>query len=276
MQGGARRRSRRSRRSWLAIRVGALILFGAGAAVAAPIQYGSFGPDSPPGIVVYQDVEESSGTDPVPPGRYGPPSLSGDTLDFDPTEFVASATGGGGDITDVQLNFQVSVLEVNDVVAGGLETLFVSESGDFSLFGSGTAATAVTGAISIAIDILEVDGVPIAPISVFASSAVVRDLVSDGPVVLAPWSNGVLIEFGPVLVAHDIDFQFGVTLAEVVIDNQLIALAEAGSAAFIAKKDFAIEPGVVLNPDFVVPEPSTALLLSSALLALGLARRRAG
>jgi hypothetical protein len=245
-----------------------LLVAGVGpAARAASINYGDFGPDYPPGIVIYQDVQESSGTDPIPPPRFGAPTLTVDQLDFDPTEFVASATGGGSDITDVQLNFDLMVFEVNDVVAGGLTSLLLSESGDYTLFGAGTALTSVAAGISLSIQILEVDGMPITPIDAFASNSITRDLVSDGPVQLAPWSNGVLFEFGPLLAANQIEYTYGVTKARIAIDDQLIAISEPESVAFIAKKDFRIEPGGVPNGEFSVPEPSAAVLF----LALGLA-----
>jgi len=244
---------------------------------SASIHYGDFGPDYPPGVTMYLDVEESSGTDPVPPARYGAPALSGDVLHFKPTQFVASATGGQSDITDGQLNFRMMILQHPDMVAGGMTTLQVSEAGDYSLFGGGTAATAVAAGVSASVKILAVDGAPIAPINLFASNSIVRDLVSDGPVVLAPWSNGLLIEFGPVLAANNIDFKYGVTKAEVAINDQLLATSEPNSIAFIAKKDFVIEPGIKPNGDFTwenVPEPASAAMLISLVGWVWLRRQR--
>lgn len=240
--------------------------------VAGTISYGDFGPDFPPGITMYQDVQESSGTDAVP--LYGAPTVSGDKLDFDPAGYVAYATAGGSDITDGQLNLNVMVLKgLNNAVAGGLTSLLVSESGEYSLFGSGTAATSVAAGLSANVQILEVDGNPITPINVFASNSISRDLVTDGPVVLAPWSNGLLVEFGPVLTANNVDFDFGVTKAKIVFNDQLIAISEPLSTAFIAKKDFVLEPGIVPNPDFEIPEP-TSVILAVALLPMAIARGR--
>jgi len=240
--------------------------------LAASIPYGDFGPGFPPGIVRYQDVREDSGTDPVPPGRFGAPSLSGDALDFDPSAFVASATGGASDLTDGQLNFELDVLASGGAVAGGVTSLLFSEAGDFTLLGGGTALTQIAAGIAVRIDILEVDGTPIAPIEVLQSLSIGRDLVSDGPAVVVPWSRGLLVELGPVLASHAIDYELGVTRAEIALDDQLVAISEPGSVAFVAKKQLAIRPGVVPNPGFAVPEPEPALLLLAALA--GAFRRR--
>jgi len=246
----------------------ALALCASSSALAVTINHGDFGPDAPSGFTAYQDVREDSGTDPVPPGLYGPPTLTGNTLDFDPSSFVASANGGGSDITNVQLNFDL------DAGDGGLLSLIITESGDYSLFGSGSDATSVAAGVSVSVDIFEVDGAAITPISVFASSSIVRDLVSDGPVVLAGWANELLVDFAAVLAANNIAFELGVTKAEVVIDNQLIAISEAGSVSFIAKKNFTLRPNEGFPPS--VPEPSASLLLAPLLVAAGRSLGRRG
>lgn len=233
---------------------------------AASIDYGDFGPDFPPFGTIYEGVTESSATDAVP--LYGVPELAGDVLDFDPKGFAAWATDGNSDITDGQLNFEIATLPESGIIS-----LLISEGGDYTLFGSGTGATSVAAGLSIDVNILEVDGVPLdEPIPFFASSSVTRDLVSDGPVILAPWSNGLIAEFGPVLAANNIAFEFGVSRAEVVIDNLLLAVSEADSVASIHKKEFRLEPEVEGDP---IPEPaSLGLVLAGGLLALG--RRRSG
>ncbi len=60
------------------------------------------------------------------------------------------------------------------------------------------------------------------------------------------------------------------TKIDVVINDQLIALSEPLSAAFIAKKEFIID----VDPE--IPEPSTLALAGAAFCGLGISRSRRG
>jgi len=228
----------------------ALGLAAASAANAATINYGDF---NAPGGIMFQQVIESSGTDPVP--LYGPPTPFAVGLDFDPTAFVASATSGGADITDGQLNFTVM-----GAPGVGIGSINLFERGDYTLVGTGTIATkALAGAI-INATITQINGLPVAPISVPASNASVGfNLVANAGIV-QPWS------LGTGLVFNLPPGQFA-TKVEIAIDNSLVAISEAGSVAFIAKKDFRID----IMPR--VPEP-TSLVLTGLASMVGLAWRR--
>lgn len=222
---------------------------------ALPINYGDFGPDVPHGSTTYLDVTESSGTDPVP--LFGPPTIAGDTLCFSPQGFVSFATDGQSDITDGQLNYGFTMLP-----GTAMSTLLVTEAGDYSLFGSGTPTTQLASALWATVRILKVDGTPLAsPVDVTMSTSTVRDLISDGPVVLAPWSQDLLIDLDSVLLANDILFTLGATQAIVVIDNTLLTISEDESVAYLAKKDFYIE-------GTKIPEPATLFLATLSGLAM--------
>lgn len=237
------------------VRAAAAIAFAvltAGATQAASISYGNFGPDAAGQI--FNGVMESSGTDGVP--LYGPPQLLANGLDFDPTSFVASASNGTTDTTDGQLNFAVDTVNNTPI-----NSLSLNEGGDFTLVGSGgTAATAVFAGAIIRVTVTEINGLAVTPFTLPTSSASVGfNLVSNGGVV-QPWSLGTTINIAGQLPAGQ-----SATGIEVVIDNQLNALSQTGTIAFIAKKDFTIN---IPN----VPEPTT--LAGVGLVSVLLRRRR--
>ncbi|WP_172991995.1 PEP-CTERM sorting domain-containing protein [Lacipirellula parvula] len=213
-------------------------------------------------------MTESSGTDVVP--LYGPPVPFVTGLDFDPKSFVASGAGGSADITDGQMNFGVSgQVSGNNIVAiGGIS---LNEGGDYTVVGTGTAATQVVGGAILAVKVTEIDGVAVAPISLSPTNAsVTYNLVANAGVV-KPWSLGVFVDVEAQLTTLGVPFVVGATKAEVVINNQLVAISEAASVSFIAKKDFVI--GVV--PELgTLPEPGTLGMAGLALCGIGAVSRR--
>lgn len=234
-------------------------------AQAASISYGNFGPVSPG--ISFLNVSESSGTDPVP--LYGAPDPYPTGMDFDPMSFVASAMSGGADITDGQLNFTVAgQSNGGNIVA--VKTIKLSEGGDYTLAGSGTTATQAQAGAILAVKVTEIDGLSVAPITLSPVNAGnVYNLVANAGIV-QPWSLSVLVDVKAQLLSLGVPFTVGATKAEVVINNQLVALSEAGSVSFIAKKDFVIDIGT----DTGIPEPGTLALAGFALCGIGAASRR--
>jgi len=239
----------------LATTLSVAVLAAGPAAHAALINYGDF--PVPSAGITFQQVTESSGTDPVP--LYGPPSPFVVGLDFDPTSFGSSSSGGSGDITDGQLNFSIQ----SQAGPGGITSLNLFESGDYSLLGVGTPATTVFAGAIIHVTVTQVNGLPVVPFNLPASNASVGFNLVANPGVAQPWSLGIGMPI--TLPAGQL-----ATRISVSIDNSLASLSQAGSIASIAKRDFRIS----LNPPGSnFPEPGSLVLMTLGSM-IGLVHRR--
>jgi hypothetical protein len=229
-----------------------------------PINHGTFVGSS----VTYVDVTEASATDPVP--LFGEPSVFGNSLDFNPILFNAlSQFGSAPDLTDGQLKFMV-------VAHAGktIKNFSLNESGVTTVVGAGTDMTKTDVSAAGALNILEVDGVgtfvPPVPINLIFSHRPdgTWELVTDGEALTLPWSGSQFIDLEQVLITNNIPFTSGVTKISVDLDNALLARSEAGTIAFIDKKDFG---GLSITVN--IPEPASALLAILGLAGLVLLRR---
>jgi hypothetical protein len=249
--------SRKPRLCALAMLFSVAVLAAGPAAHAALINYGDF--PAPP--VVFQQVTESSGTDPVP--LYGPPTPFITGMDFNPTSFVASATGGAADITDGQLNFGIATPPGGLI---GINSLNLSEAGDYTLVGAGTPATAVFAGAIIRVTVTQVNGLNVVPFDLAPSNnSVSYSLPLNGGIV-QPWSLGTNLDIAGMMPAGKT-----ATGIQVAINNSLIATSQPGTVAFIAKKDFRI----IVNPSTTLPEPGTFVLMAlGSIIGLGYRRAR--
>lgn len=234
-------------------------------AQGASINYGNFGPVAPG--ITFLNVIESSGTDGVP--LYDVPAPFATGLDFNPTSFTSSSTGGAADITDGQLNFAVHGQDVNgnDVA---ISSINLSEGGLYNLFGVGNAATQIAVGAILNVKVTEVDGVAVAPITMIGNASLAKNLVAN-PGLAQPWNLSVLIDVDAQLTTLGVPFMVGATRAEVVINNSLVSISQPTSTASVTKNDFVIT--IVPTPDNI-PEPSTLALAGVALCGLGCARSR--
>ena len=242
----------------LAFAIAALVF---SSADAAHIEYGDFSGTS----VMYIDVQEVANSPGDASPLFGPPSITGNELDFDPATFTAVSTNGVSDLTDGQLNFTLMSL------AGSfLDSITIDEGGDYSLLGTGTSATQVSYGLSLAsVVVLEVDGVALAtPVVLAGASAFGTADLGSGQTSNTLWDLSLVYDVDAALTDAGVDFVNGATKLEIAIDNTLSAISEQASIATIAKKDFRID----VNTE--VPEPSTIMLLGLAIGGVGLLRRR--
>jgi hypothetical protein len=242
---------------------------------AAPISYGNFS-----GISVdFLDVTEDANSAGDAPPLFGAPTVAGDSLDFNPVGFSASASGAGGvDVTDGNLSFDVMAKPMNVI-----SNLLLAEAGDVTLLGFGNDQTYAAVRANIFVDVYEVDGVGINTITkhfsmTFTPSGGDYGLATDGgggPLFNSGWSGNVPIDVNGILVGEGIAFDRGATKISINLDNTLMALSQTGTFSLIAKKNFGVSVRVNI-PGGEIPEPTSFALVSLAGVALVACRRRKG
>jgi hypothetical protein len=248
--------------------------------------------------VTYVNVTEDSGADePLP--LFGAPTVTGNSIDFNPLGFDAASTNGGSDITDSNLVFMVTAKS-----GSRIESITLLESGDTTMAGNvapGTMGTATAAFASGVLDIHEVDFTGINHISVpfsmtFNPSGGTYFLGTDGgggPLFNTQWNGSVTIPVEDILIANGfvippgaVDPDGGATKISINLDNVLVAVSQPGTSALISKKDFGGisvrvnvpgEPGgdMEIQP---IPEPATFVLAGFAAIGVlvGFRVRRAG
>ena len=250
-----------------------LALAFAPAASAATIDYGTFfGTD-----VEFSDVSETS-SDPLP--LFGPPTVSGNSLDFNPLAFSATSDGGGSEATSADLSFTVAA-KSGSVIKG----ISLSEIGTATLAGNvppgsmGTAAVVVTSGF---LHIHEVDFVGIGDIAVpfaltFSPSGGTYFLGTDGgggPFFSSQWTGSATLNVDAILAANGVAFEHGATNVSINLTDTLSAASETGTSAVINKNDVSVTIIRAAGPSRTVPEPGTLTLIGAGLTALMLRRRR--
>ena len=239
---------------------------------AAAINYGNFMGNT----VTYVGVTEDSNSGDATP-LFGAPTVSGDSIDFNPVGFSANATGAGGvDVTDGQLLFMVVAKP-----GSAIENFQLSEAGDVTLAGFGTDATFASVSANVFLNISEVNGFAVNTISVplsmaFTPSGGTFGLGSDGgggPLYNSAWSGNLFINLNAIVAANNLNGK--ATKITVNIDNTLVALSQANTFSLIAKKDFGGVSITVNRPpgNPIVPEPTSAALVGLAVFGLAAGRR---
>jgi len=255
---------------------------------AAQINYGTHMGNH----VTYVNVTEDSGSDePLP--LFGAPTVTGNSIDFNPVGFDASSTGVGSDITDSNLVFMVTAKS-----GSRISSITLNEAGDTTLAGNvapGSMGTAAAVFASGVLDIHEVDFMGINHISVpfsltFNPSGGTYFLGTDGgggPIFHTEWSGSATLDIDAILIANGfmippgpVDPEGGATKISIDLDNTLVAVSETGTSAAISKKDFGgvtirsnvrTEPGG--GPE--IPEPASIALAGLGAAVLLMRHRRA-
>lgn len=206
-----------------------------------------------------EDTTTAGDPDPI----FGAPTIVGDALIFSPTGFASNASGGASDQTNGTFTLNISSKD-KDLIA--VEQVNLTELGDFSLGGAGTAGTDASALAGLFVTVTEINLNGALTIAVLPTS--VTDFVNfNTPVQAGDWTLSANIDVTTLVQAA---FGANAFATEVIVtwNNDLATNSEVGTTSQIQKK-IGI-PSVTVT---VIPEPGTALLVGLGLTALG-ARRR--
>jgi len=195
----------------------------------------------------YSNVSEVTTSSGDPEPLYGAPTVTGNTLDFNPDLYAFAADAPPPDNTNSTLSFTYA-----SNTAAPLPYLAIYEDGDYLFSGTTAAGELVTATIFVQIRDVNTN-------TLLTSASTSFSEIYDSPNVEAGfWSLNLFIDLTP----------YNRTAVRVTINNLLTASASGGSTAFIQKKDFQIDPEVI-------PEPASVALLGLGVLVMASRRRAA-
>jgi len=180
---------------------------------------------------------------------YGEASVVGDTIFFQPVDFIAESLNGGSDTAEAMLNIQVQTINAGY----WLKDFSLAEFGDYELIGTGASAD-VSGEFAVSSN------------TITKSDTVLFDA---GPLTVigaaTEWNTGAMIDLADTAgwgVDTDVDIDITNTLAA--------ATTNSGELSRVQKKLGGV--GLTIT---AVPVPAAVWLFGSGLLGLaGFARRR--
>ena len=218
--------------------------------------------------VTYTDLSEGGTGAPL----FGTPTVSGNSLDFNPVGYSASSSNGG---TGSAIGNLVFGIEVNKKSSSRIGSILLSEAGTTTLSGNvapGSMGTASAVFASGVLDIHEVNFEGINHISVpfsmtFNPSGGTYFLGTDGgggPLFNTQFAGSVTLPVDQILIANGL--AAAATKVSIDLSNELHAVSEPLTSAFMAKLDFGVNT--------VVHTPEPTVLPALALAGLALARRR--
>lgn len=257
--------------------VGLLPLQGA---LAASVNHGDFDDIGGGGTVAYEDVTESTNLPTVVLPIYGVPTVTGNTINFNPLAFgLSSGPGVGGGFLDVALQF-----DIRAIAGETIESFFIEESGVYSLeniSGPDTSTTFVEVSAPWNLVILATTQGPLqnpvivqgnltfTPVPTAPPNPAAHYTLDDDPGTDVAWQGEATIDITAELLLAGITDE--ATLVDFSMDNILIVASQDGTIASITKEDVTGVTMTVDGPPPVIPEPST-LVLCGLLAVVALAR----
>jgi hypothetical protein len=205
--------------------------------------------------------------DPTTLGLFGSLSLSGNTLEFTPNNFIATSLNGAGVATPTGGATTASNIQLVANPGFQFGSLQLTELGDYLLSGSGSS-------VSVSGELIAFDGDSTSnPVLTYTTSTITPTgplTTNNGQAV--NWTATAAIDNTTPTVSGGSTWLAGAQTVDVSIENLLSASTDsADSEALIQKKALFGGVGLTVTP---VPLPGTVLLFGSALAFLGFGNRR--
>ncbi len=211
-------------------------------ASAASVGYGSLVGSN----VSFLGITESSTTDALP--LYGAPTVTGDSIQLFPLDFLSQSLNGASDTTEGILTLRIQADPGQFITA-----IDVSEFGDYQVFGAQAQAS-----VDASLAVTDVMGVHM------KTDSIQQVFNSGVDPVAGNFANNLSVDFTGL----------GVSAVDLVFRNQLETSTGLGSVAFIQKKIIS-GPTVSVRTEPAVPEPTAFLAFAAGLLVIGAGARRA-
>ena len=193
-------------------------------------------------------------------GLFGTPTLSGAKILFSsPSNFKATASNGSAQTTSDRVSFLLSKTNGSD-----LDTIGVSETGDWSILGAGLAK--VTGALFFYSHDAATFGQEYSVSPVVTYKNVENGITTVSPVIPSGTSSGIWT------AELFLDLPAGLKTGELVLNNNLQVTSGSASTSLIQKKGITIGVGV---PAPGTPEPTAMAVLFAGGSMLLFRRRHA-
>ncbi|HEX5068387.1 MAG TPA: PEP-CTERM sorting domain-containing protein [Myxococcota bacterium] len=220
-------------------------------------------------------MQETNG-DGSPTALFDAPTVSGNSLLFSPSNYVAQASGAGGN--DSALGLFQTVITATPLFT--IDQLNLTEFGDATLLGAASSGTGVFASLAGFVRVLEVNGLPITPLTIGFNAGGLQngsftpgtlgttglDRNTNGGTTL--WSGQLSVDIAAALALAGISGN--ATKVELALDNDLYAYSEFASNSAKIQKKAVTGPTIIID---VIPEPGTAALLCVGLVAMTLRAR---
>jgi hypothetical protein len=201
-------------------------------------------------------------------GLFGAPTVSVDSLDFNPSTFEVQCPGAPGCPPSPAMVDDTLTITIDAKNGSSIDSVLLSEAGDTTLSSFLNALAATSVSATVFVDIFEIDGVAVNNINGNAQMTFTRNgqyETNDEGVGTFIWTGSLLIDLDQIIA--NAGGNGHATLVTLNLNNTLVAFAQSGASARIEKKDF---DGLAIT---IVPEPGTALLMGLGLAGLAGVRR---